>query len=75
MSTTVNTAETIYRVSGPDIRKEYQLESDALACAIELRRNARFGPEVTVLCIERSDSYETHQRIWPSIGPVYANHR
>lgn len=75
MEKKVNTTETIYRVSGPNIKEEYQRESDALASAIDLRRNARFGPEVTVLCIERSETYETHQRVWPSIGPVYANHR
>lgn len=70
-----NATKILYMVTSPGIADQHRTEADAINCANEVRRNATFGPEVIVVCIERSDAYETHQRVWPSVGPVYASHR
>ena len=47
--------------------ESYPTEDEAVAAAKAL-------PESWVVCLTESGGYETRQRVWPTVGPVYSGH-
>lgn len=35
---------------------------------------AKSRPEAWVVCMAESAGYQTRQRVWPTVGPVYSGH-
>lgn len=35
---------------------------------------AKSRPEAWVVCVTESGGYQTRQRVWPTVGPVYSGH-
>ena len=57
-----------YLVAGHDGPGEpYPSEAEAVAAA-------KGRPESWVVCLTESGGYATRQRVWPTVGPVYAGH-